>query len=128
MERPRTAPIILVVEDYRDSRQMLRLLLEGMDYCVLTATNGNNALDVARNNHIDLVLTDYGLPDFTGLDLVKRLRKLGGDFVSLPIIMLTAFDGEEYRKRARKAGCDAFFVKPADYDRLSETIRSFLDE
>lgn len=127
MERTDALPTILVVEDYLDSRQMLRLLLEGIDYRVLTADNANDALDLTTHSHIDLVLTDYGLPDMTGLELVERLRKLGGDFQSIPIVMLTAFDGDEFRNAAEQVGCDAFFVKPADCDRLSETIRCLLN-
>lgn len=66
MQRTRTRPIIMLVEDYEDSRQMLTLLLEDMDYSVLPAANGEEALSTVANNDIDLVLTDFNLPDMTG--------------------------------------------------------------
>ena len=54
MQRPRARPTILIVEDYADTRQMLKLLLEDLNYCVLTAKNGNAALSIAlKSRHID---------------------------------------------------------------------------
>src|SRR5262245_45823044 len=128
MERTEALPTVLVVEDYADSRQMLRLLLEDLDYAVLTAATGNEALAVAPNNHIDLILTDYGLPDMTGPTVIRRLRRLRRGLRRVPTIMLTAFDGYEYRNLADEAGCDAFLIKPPDFDILKETIDRLLRE
>jgi len=97
MQRSRTRPVILVVEDYADSRQMLTLLLEGMGYCVLPAAIGKEALAAAANNDIDLVLTDFSLPDLTGPTVARYVRELGDGFTHVPIVMLTAFDGYEHR-------------------------------
>jgi len=126
MQRTGTRPVVLVVEDYSDSRQMLKLLLEGMDYRVLAAATGKEAVTIAANNDIDLVLTDFNLPDFTGATVVRRLRQLNGHSKHVPIIMLTAFEGYEYRKLATEAGCDAFIVKPPHFDRLKEIIDRLL--
>src|SRR5262249_14928298 len=92
MHRTRTRPIILLVEDYPDSRQMLALLLEGMDYCVLSAANGKEALHAATNNDIDLVLTDFNLPDMTGATVSDLCANLITDlrtFLSLCSPLLT---------------------------------------
>jgi len=126
MQQTRTRPIILLVEDYPDSRQMLALLLEGMDYRVLPAATGKEALNAARNNDIDLVLTDFNLPDMTGPTVVRYIRKLNDRLAHIPIVMLTAFDGDEYRVLAAEAGCNAFLTKPPDFDLLKRTIDRLL--
>jgi len=126
MQRTRTRPVILLVEDYPDSRQMLALLLEGMDYCVLSAASGKEALNAARNNDIDLVLTDFNLPDMTGPTVVRSVRELDNRLAHIPIVMLTAFDGDEYRLLAAQAGCNAFLTKPPDFELLKRTIDRLL--
>lgn len=68
MKQTKTRPVILLVEDYADSRQMLKLLLESLDYAVLPTANGKEALASASYNHVDLILTDFDLPDMTGPD------------------------------------------------------------
>ena len=113
-----TSPTILVVEDYADTQQMLKLLLEESGYAVLTATTGNEALTAAANNEIDLILTDFSLPDMSGPGVVRRLRQSNARFKDVPTIVLTAFDGYEYRNLAFEAGCDAFIVKPPNFDSL----------
>ena len=122
MQRYRTQPTILVVEDYADSRAMLKLLLEGRGYCVLTASDGREALAIAARENIDLILTDFGLPDINGVNLVRQLRKQNDHLNRIPIIMLTAFDAKEYQGSATQAGCTDFLIKPPDYDRLEKII------
>ena len=126
MQQTRTQPIILLVEDYPDSRQMLALLLESLDYCVIPAANGREALDAAAKNEIDLVLTDFNLPDMTGPTVVRCVRKLGNRRAHIPVIMLTASDSYEYRSLAAEAECDAFLSKPADFEVLRATIDRLL--
>jgi CheY-like chemotaxis protein len=94
MRAAKNKPVVLVVEDYADSRAMLKLLLEDLNHQVLTAVDGKQAMAIAANNRIDLILTDFGLPDMSGLGLVRRLRALNGHMENIPVIMLTAFDGD----------------------------------
>lgn len=126
MQQTRRRPLILLVEDYPDSRQMLTLLLEDMDYVVLPAANGREALTAAANHEIDLVLTDYDLPDMTGPTVVRYLRELGNGFEHIPVIMLTAIDASEHRSLAEEAGCNEFLIKPADFEILNATIARLL--
>lgn len=107
---------------------MLKLLLESLNYGVVTAANGKEALLVARNNDIDLILTDFSLPDMTGLEVVRHVRRLRNHAAYVPIVMLTGFDGDQYRDLAQQAGCDAFFVKPPDFGFLERTLRRLLHE
>ena len=121
-----TLPTILVVEDYVDSQQMLKLLLEGSGFRVLTATTGNEALAAARNNQLDLVLTDFSLPDMSGPGVVRRLRQMNARLNDVPTIVLTAFDGYQYRNLAAEAGCDAFIVKPPNFETLLGLVNRLL--
>jgi two-component system response regulator HydG len=107
---------------------MLQPLLEGLEYCVIPAANGTEALLAAEHNHIDLILTDFSLPDMTGLTVVRDVRQLGNPFAPIPVIMLTAFDGFEYSEVAVKPDCDAFFTKPVDFEILETTIERLLQE
>ena len=126
MQQTRTRPIILLVEDFADSRQMLKLLLESLDYCVLPAADGKEALSAAAKNDIDLVLTDFNLPDMTGPSIVRYVRELRNRRVYIPAVMLTASDGYEHRSLAAEAGCDAFLTKPTDFEVLKITIDRLL--
>jgi DNA-binding response OmpR family regulator len=126
MLRTGAGPTILVVEDYTDTREMLKLLLEDSGFSVLTAETGDKALAAAANNRIDLVLTDFSLPDITGPTVARRLRQLNSRLRHVPTVMLTAFDGYEYRDLATEAGCDAFVVKPPNFDTLLEIIHRLL--
>ena len=126
--QPAREPVILVIEDYGDSRAMLKLLLESVGYRVLAAANGHEALALAASNHLDLILTDFGLPDMDGLRVVRRLRKLNEGLRTVPIIMLTALEGDEYYDSALRAGCTDVLTKPADFETLQAKIGDLLRE
>ncbi len=126
MQLSRTQPMVLIVEDYLDTRSMMKLLLESLNYTVLTAANGETALAIAAKNHIDLIVTDFNLPDITGAALIRRLRQMSEDLKSVPIVMLTALDADEYRHLAAQAGCNEFIVKPVDFDTLERVVDSLV--
>jgi two-component system chemotaxis response regulator CheY len=128
MQLSRTQPTILIVEDYLDTRYMLKLLLESLNYAVLTAANGKAALTIAAKNHIDLVVTDFNLPDITGAALIRRLRRMNEDLKRVPIVMLTALDADEYRHLAAEAGCNEYIVKPVDFDTLEGVLHRLVRE
>jgi len=119
---------ILVVEDYKDSREMIRFLLEDLGYCIVEAQNGKEALDFASRQTPDLVLTDFNLPDVDGTTLIKHLRELSQKMSRVPVIMLTARDSPEVYEMARAAGCTAFLTKPVSFVVLEKTINTLLEE
>jgi CheY-like chemotaxis protein len=119
---------ILLVEDYKDSREMTRLLLEDLSYRILEARNGREAIELASTETPDLVLTDFNLPDIDGTTLIKRLRKLGDKMSHIPIIMITAQDRGDLYELAMTAGCTAFFTKPVSFEVLEKAIDTFLEE
>jgi two-component system, cell cycle response regulator DivK len=119
---------ILLVEDYTDSREMLRLLLQDFNYRILEAQNGKEALDLAVKEKPDLVLTDFNLPDIDGTALIRRLRKLSERMRRIPMIMLTAHDRHPLYELAMAAGCTAFLTKPVNFSVLQKTIQTLLEE
>jgi len=114
-------PTILIAEDSLDSREMMQVLLESRGYRVLSADNGERALEVAVTNHPDAVLLDLQLPKLDGLSVTRSLRQLPL-FKSLPIIVLSGHDPSRYRQAAMDAGCDDYLLKPINFDGLQEVL------
>lgn len=111
---------ILVVEDDRRIRDLLRrgLIFEGYD--VTTAEDGETALRLARENLPDAVILDLMLPGIDGLEVCKRLRQVS----NLPILMLTARDAVSDRVTGLDAGADDYLVKPFAFDELLARLRA----
>lgn len=119
---PNNAPTILVVDDFEDMRQVLRLWLESRGYEVVEAENGDEAIEVARNVRPALILMDIGMPERSGISATYKIRKeLGG----IPIVAVTAFDAD-LREDALKAGCVACLTKPVDTAELEKLLNSLL--
>ena len=102
------APTVLVVEDESKLRDLLRSFLERENLTVLTAASGAEALALASHAEPDLVVLDLGLPDVSGLELVKELRR-GSDVL---VLILTAMSSEEDRIRGLELGADDYVTKP----------------
>jgi DNA-binding response OmpR family regulator len=122
---PEPAPRILVVEDVPLVLAVLRMRLEAEGFAVITARDGVEALDQAREAHPDLVLLDLMLPRLPGERVCQELRA-DPRTRALPIVVLSARIGESERLRALAAGADAFLAKPYDPDALLAEIRARL--
>jgi CheY-like chemotaxis protein len=116
---------ILVVEDYEDVRQMLKILLESEHFRVLEAATGGEALNVIKNGRPDVILMDLALPGFDGFETMRRIRKIDG-FQNTPIIVLTAYSAESMYETALRAGTDYFMAKPIEFDELAELLKQIL--
>jgi len=116
---------ILVVEDYDDVRQILRILLESENFRVLEAASGTEALATLEAEHPDLILMDLALPGFDGLEAIRRIRAIDG-FQNTPIIVLTANTAPSMFENALSAGSDYFKAKPIDFDELAALVRDIL--
>jgi CheY-like chemotaxis protein len=116
---------ILVAEDENDNLVLVSLWLQNLGYRVLTAVNGEAAVEVARIAKPDLILMDIGMPVMDGLEATRAIRQ-NVETTALPIIFLTAFDTKEFRERAGEAGGDGYLTKPFDFDRLSNLILNLL--
>ncbi len=115
---------VLIVEDYSDTRAMMKYLVEGFGYQVVEAANGQEAVDSARRNLPDLILMDLSLPVMDGLTATQMIRKFD-DSAKIPIIAVTAY-GNSYYRRALEAGCDDLINKPLDFGNLEPILKQYL--
>lgn len=115
----RVSSIILVVDDSNTMRQMVAHVFRLGGYEVLEAADGEAALELARSQPVDAVLTDHNLPGMDGLDLVRALRALP-QYTRTPIVVLTTERSDQLRRRGREAGANGWMVKPFDPDMLLE--------
>jgi two-component system chemotaxis response regulator CheY len=117
--------VILTVDDSASMRQMVRFTLEGAGYQVLQAADGVEALEMARSNGADLVLTDVNMPRMDGITLVRELRALEG-YRYVPMLVLTTESGQETKQRGKQAGATGWIVKPFNPEQLLATIARVL--
>ena len=117
----------LVVEDFEDSRFMMRRLLEMAGYSVIEATDGEQAISMAVAARPALILMDLSLPKLDGLSATRRIRQKKG-LKSVPIVAVSAHDSDESRAEALDAGCNEYVTKPIDFDRLNALIREFVGD
>ena len=120
---PHRRHTILLIEDDRDNADAMRSVLEFWGYWVDLVHDGAQALVRAESKLPDCVVVDMCLPTFAdGCALVRRLRSLPGATEML-IVAVTGSGRESDRRDAIGAGCDFFFVKPADLDELRDVLR-----
>lgn len=115
---------ILIVEDNVDTRELLAKLLELESFSVVTAEDGLMGLQMADDEHPDLVVTDITMPNLNGLDMIRLLRKKCG-FSELPIVSITAY-GRTAAAQAIEAGADRALTKPVEFDLLIDDINELL--
>jgi two-component system alkaline phosphatase synthesis response regulator PhoP len=108
---------ILAVDDSPTILEMLKAILVGSGYEVITAADGSEALDVARSEQPDLILLDVMLPKLDGYR-VCRLLKFDQRYREIPIIMLTAKTEEQAMATGIRTGADQYLTKPVEPDRL----------
>jgi two-component system, chemotaxis family, CheB/CheR fusion protein len=106
---------ILLVEDHNDTGAMMQMLLESAGYQVVTAFNVQQALETIENGNFDLVISDLGLPDRSGFELMKELRRREE---TLKGIALSGYGREEDVRRSKEAGFVEHITKPVDFDAL----------
>jgi two-component system cell cycle response regulator DivK len=126
MSHPREQPLVLVVEDYQDAREMYVAYLQFSGFTVAEATNGFEAVEQAVELMPDIVLMDLALPRMDGWEATRRLK---GDPRTrhIPIVALTGHALAGHAEGARLAGCDAFVTKPCLPDALVAEIKRLLD-
>ena len=112
---------ILLVEDSDDTRYFMRLELEHCGYKVIEAADGMRAVELALQEHPDIILMDLSLPNMDGLEAAKRIRE-EEELKKVPIIAVTAHQESTFRQGAADSGFDAYVTKPVDMNFLSELI------
>jgi two-component system chemotaxis sensor kinase CheA len=117
---------LLVVDDSATSRTLEYNILKAAGYDVLTAINGEQALQVLREHDIDLVISDVEMPIMNGLELVRQLRQRP-ELEHLPVVLVTSMGSDDDRQNGAEAGADAYIVKGAfDQDELLQTVARLL--
>jgi len=118
---------ILFVDDDADCCDLIIAMLHyaGADYEVTVAPTPKQALDLLANKSFDLFVIDYSLPEMSGADLCRHIRKTDEN---TPVIFYTATAEAQKRSEALSAGANAYLIKPNDLDNIVDTIRSFLDK
>jgi len=116
-------PVVLVVEDDRELREMLHRLLVEAGYQVDTAADGHTGLHAALTREYDAIVLDRGLPAVDGVDLTRRLRRQGH---RAPIMILTAYGSLADRVEGLDAGAEDYLVKPFEVDELLARVRALV--
>jgi CheY-like chemotaxis protein len=125
-QRIREHPLVLVVEDYQDAREMYTAYLQFSGFDVAEAGNGLEAIEKAQELLPDIVLMDLALPRMDGWEATRRLKS-DARTRHIPIVALTGHALAGYAEGAREAGCDAFVTKPCLPDALVAEIKRLLD-
>ena len=120
------SPLILVVDDYQDAREMYAEYLQYSGFRVAEARNGNEAVAQARSLKPDLILMDLSLPGMDGWE-ATRVLKADDETRHIPIVALTGHALAGASEGARKAGCDSFVTKPCLPDDLVVEVRRMLN-
>ena len=117
---------ILIVEDHELTRFGLKTTFDGVDFIetVFEAEYAEKALEIFKNNHIDLVIMDLGLPNIDGIEATRMIRSKNKD---VKIIILTSHNDEKEVLNSLKAGANAYCSKEINPTRLTEVVKSVLD-
>ena len=118
-------PIILVIEDYPDSRMLLSSLLRAKGYKVVEARDGKEGLQQANRVTPDLILMDLAMPELDGVEATRQLRQRQ-TFSRTPIFAISAYATHDVRDDALAAGCNEVFTKPLDLPLLLGKIETSL--
>lgn len=120
------APLkVLVVEDFEDTRFLMRIELEQRGFRVVEATDGVQGVELALGERPNIILMDIGLPLLDGIEATRRIRR-EDSMRDVLIVALTAHHETEYRAQALAAGCDAYLTKPVDFDWLIDLLGRLL--
>ena len=114
---------ILIVDDDKNIRYVMKEILESNGYVAIGAADGAEALSVLEREHIDLAVVDIMMPKVNGYELTREIRSFNPDF---PILMVSAKQLPEDRKRGFLAGIDDYMAKPIDADEFLLHVKALL--
>lgn len=122
----RMRKLILIVEDNELNMRLFNDLLQASGYETLQARDGRNVIDLVRRSQPDLILMDIQLPEISGMDIIRDLKK-DSELRSIPVIAITAFAMSDDERRIRESGCDGYISKPIDVSGFLETVKCLLE-
>jgi len=118
-------PSVLAVDDSASIRRLVDYVLRQAGFDVVLAEDGQEALDYALENTVDVVLTDINMPNLDGIGLIKGLRALP-HYKFVPLLVLTTESGTDTKMAGKAAGATGWIVKPFDPEQLVMTIGKVL--
>lgn len=124
-EEAQQGHLVLVAEDFADSVIPISLHLQECGYRVLTAGNGEEAVQATSLSRPDLILMDLAMPVLDGLGAARRIRA-DSSLPYIPIIAITAFSTGGFLRAAYDVGFDGYLTKPIDFDRMTNLIKNLL--
>ena len=116
---------LLIVDDSTSMRQMVAFALSSAGYAVQEAEDGQAALEKAKGQKFDAVVTDVNMPRMDGIELIRQLRQLP-DYRFTPLLMLTTESGTDKKQEGRAAGATGWLVKPFEPAQLVATVGKVL--
>jgi len=116
---------ILAVDDSSSMRQMVAFTLKGAGYQVVEAADGQEALNKAKSQNFDLVITDVNMPIMDGITFIRHLRG-EANYKFTPMLMLTTESSSDKKAAGKAAGATGWIVKPFNPDQLLSTVKKVL--
>ena len=116
---------IMTVDDTATMRQMVSFTLHSVGHDVVQASDGQEALAIAKGRKFDLVIADVNMPNMDGITLVKSLRALP-EYKFIPILLLTTESQEAKRQEGKGAGATGWIVKPFNPEQLISVVSKVL--
>ena len=114
----------VVIDDDQDQAELIKEVLAPEGYCVLTADNAEEGLRLSQSYQPFVIITDFGMPDMDGAELVERLKENGAS--DIPVVLVTAYPPEYVEERLDfRRHPDLIVSKPVDFDMLVETVRGY---
>jgi CheY-like chemotaxis protein len=116
---------ILVVDDFDDTRLLMRTWLERKGFRVIEAEDGFEAVVMAKQERPDLIIMDMEMPMLDGLDATRRIRKFA-PLETVPVVAVSAYGVDQFREQALAAGCTEYVSTPFEPAELEVIIRSLV--
>ena len=117
--------VVLLVDDYADTREVMRRAIETCGCRVVEAANGQEAIEMAQSARPDLILMDLNMPVLDGFNATMRIREYEATR-DVPVVAVTAHNTAEFRAAAGAVGCCDYLLKPLDFERLYELLERLL--
>lgn len=117
--------VVLIVDDNKLIRVQLQDYVESLGHTVVTASNGQKALEATKNFSLDLILLDIILPDLGGIELLEMIRHQK-NLLQLPVIIISSLSGSESKLKALELGADDYLTKPVDFEELKVKMKAVL--
>jgi len=116
---------VLIVDDEKDIVETFQFMLEAEGIKCLTAFDGDEALNMAKNSFPDLIILDVMLPKINGYKIC-RLLKFDSKYKDIPILMVTARSQDEDKVIGEETGADEYIIKPFDLNEVVEKVKTYL--